>query len=93
MTEQMDALRKSASFARCTDVRPDVAEFEAYEPGLSMEEIRLRYGLERVIKLASNENSLGVPPSAREALLAALSRAHRYPQAGNPRLVSALAVR
>ena len=33
MTEQMDALRKSASFARCTDVRPDVAEFEAYEPG------------------------------------------------------------
>lgn len=36
---------------------------------------------------------LGVPPSAREALLAALSRAHRYPQAGNPRLVSALAER
>ena len=93
MTQQLDALRKSASFARCTDVRPDVAEFEAYEPGLSMEEIRLRYGLERVIKLASNENSLGVPPSAREALLAALSRAHRYPQAGNPRLVSALAER
>lgn len=93
MTEQMDAGQGKASFASCTDVRPEVAEFEAYEPGLSMEEIRLRYGLERVIKLASNENSLGVPPSARKAMLAALDRSFRYPQAGNPRLVRALAAR
>lgn len=93
MTEYMNARQGNVSFTSCTDVRPEVAEFEAYEPGLSLEEIRLRYGLERVVKLASNENSLGVPPSAQEAMQAAFSRAHRYPQAGNPRLVKALAAR
>lgn len=82
MTEGMELRQAMAPFSSCTDVRPEVAEFEAYEPGLSMEEIGLRYGLDQVIKLASNENPLGVPPSAREAMKAAICRAHRYPQGG-----------
>ena len=93
MTEGMELRQAMAPFSSCTDVRPEVAEFEAYEPGLSMEEIRLRYGLDQVIKLASNENPLGVPPSAREAMKAAICQAHRYPQGGNPKLVQALASR
>ena len=53
----------SARFTSYTDVRPEVAAFESYEPGLSIAEIASRYGLSRVIKMASNENPLGVSPA------------------------------
>ena len=72
-------------------VRPDVLEFDPYIPGLSIEEIRERYGLANIIKLASNENPLGVSPLAKKRLSANLDGAFRYTPAGTPRLVSALA--
>ena len=72
-------------------VRPEVRAFKPYQAGLSIEEIRARYGLERVIKLSSNENPLGVSPLVREALARHASQAFRYPQSGNPRLVKAIA--
>lgn len=81
----------SVSFASPWDVRPEVAAFEPYEPGLSIEEIRRKYGLDRVIKLASNENPLGVSPRVRRVLCDRADQAFRYPRAGNPRLVAALA--
>ena len=73
------------------DVRPDVRTFEAYVPGLSIEEIRQRYGLARVVKMASNENPLGASPLVQECLRRHAATAFRYPQGGNPRLVEALA--
>lgn len=78
-------------FTSPDDVRPEVAAFEPYEPGLSIEEIRRRYGLERAIKMASNENPLGVSPVVQGVLQDNVEFAYRYPQAGNPRLVAALA--
>ena len=78
-------------FSSPDDVRPEVAAFEPYEPGLSIEDIRRRYHLERVIKMASNENPLGVSPAVRAAIQDNAASAFRYPQAGNPRLVEALA--
>jgi histidinol-phosphate aminotransferase len=81
------------SFLSPDDVRPEVADFEPYEPGLAVEDIRLRYGLTRVIKLASNENPLGVSPKVLARLAEKANLAFRYPQAGNPRLVKALAER
>ncbi|MCH5276622.1 MAG: histidinol-phosphate transaminase [Desulfovibrionaceae bacterium] len=80
-------------FSSPDDVRPEVAAFEPYEPGLSIEDIRRRYHLERVIKMASNENPLGVSPVVRAALERGAASVFRYPQAGNPRLVEALAAR
>ena len=50
--------------------------------GLSIEEVRRRHRLERVVKLASNENPFGPSPLAVEAAKAALSASHRYPDAG-----------
>lgn len=79
------------SFNSFLDVRPEVEAFESYEPGLSIAEIAERYGLKRVIKMASNENPLGASPAARKAILDHASEVFRYPQAGNPRLVKALA--
>ena len=80
-----------STFTSFNDVRPEVASFESYEPGLSIAEIAERYGLDRVVKLASNENPLGVSPRVREVLCAHAGDAFRYPQSGNPRLVRALA--
>jgi histidinol-phosphate aminotransferase len=71
-------------------VRPEVLGFEPYTPGLSIEEIKARYGLSRVIKLASNENPLGASPLVQRVLRDRAGLAFRYPQAGSPRLVEAL---
>lgn len=81
----------SMPFSSPDDVRPEVAAFEPYEPGLSIEDIRRRYHLERVIKMASNENPLGASPAVRTAIQDSAASVFRYPQAGNPRLVAALA--
>lgn len=72
-------------------VRDDVREFTPYAPGLSMEEIKERYGLSRVIKLASNENPLGASPLVKRVLARKADMVFRYPRAGNPALVAALA--
>lgn len=68
-----------------------IQALDAYAPGLSIDEIRRRHGLEQVIKLASNENPLGASPLAQEAIRRHAGLAFRYPQGGNPRLTQALA--
>ncbi|MEG2172129.1 MAG: histidinol-phosphate transaminase [Desulfovibrionaceae bacterium] len=72
-------------------VRPEVARCKAYVPGLSIDEIRQKYHLDTVIKMASNENPLGTSPLVQAALQRHAAKAFRYPQGGNPRLVAALA--
>ncbi len=72
-------------------VRPEIRALEAYVPGRSIDEIREEYGLERVIKMASNENPLGVSNFVKEALGRHAGTVFRYPAGGNPRLVRALA--
>jgi histidinol-phosphate aminotransferase len=67
-------------------VRPQMAGFKPYSPGLSIDEIKKRYGLARVIKMASNENPLGTSPVVLERLKNASSLAFRYAQAGSPAL-------
>ncbi len=72
-------------------IRKEVEEFSPYEAGLSIEEIRDKYKLEKVIKLASNENPLGTSKKIIKLLEEKASYAFRYPQSGNPRLKNALA--
>ncbi|OEU66450.1 MAG: histidinol-phosphate transaminase [Desulfovibrio sp. S3730MH75] len=74
-------------------VRPDVMETKPYVPGLTIEEIKEKYGLESVIKLASNENPLGASPVAIEAINRHAPDIFRYPHNGNPRLNKAIAER
>ena len=71
-------------------VRGQIAALEPYSPGLSIDEIRQRFGLHQVFKMASNENPLGVPPLAHEAIARSANACFRYPRSGNPRLVQAL---
>lgn len=72
-------------------VREDVREFAPYVPGLSMDEIRERYGLSRIIKMASNENPLGASPLVKRVLARKADTVFRYPRSGNPALVAGFA--
>lgn len=74
-------------------VRQEILALKAYVPGLSIAEIQQKYGLGKVIKMASNENPLGMPPLACEAVKRHVGMGFRYPQGGNPRLAKAVAQR
>ena len=71
-------------------IRPEVLEFRPYSPGLGIDEIKVRFGLSNVIKMASNENPLGVSPVVQEVIKNNASLAFRYPSAGNPWLCMAI---
>ena len=49
-------------------VRKAVLEGRAYQPGTTLEQARRELGVERIIKLSSNENPLGTSPRALAAL-------------------------
>ncbi|MBU1003890.1 MAG: histidinol-phosphate transaminase [Proteobacteria bacterium] len=72
-------------------VRPEIPDFEKYHSGMAIEEIQARYGLAKVIKLASNENPLGTSPVVQHVLKQNAGMAFRYAQAGTPRLHAAIA--
>jgi histidinol-phosphate aminotransferase len=74
-------------------IRPAVAGLVPYEPGKPVEEVQRELGLERVVKLASNEGPYGPFPAAQEAIARATTELNRYPDGGSYRLRKALAER
>jgi histidinol-phosphate aminotransferase len=74
-------------------VRPALAGLIPYEPGKPVEEVQRELGLERVVKLASNEGPLGPFPQALAAIERAAAELNRYPDGGAYRLRTALAAR
>ena len=74
-------------------MRPALAGLVPYEPGKPIEEVQRELGLERVVKLASNEGPLGPFPEALAAMESVASELNRYPDGGAYRLRSALAER
>ncbi len=64
---------------------------QPYAPGTPIEEVQREYGLEDVIKLASNENALGPSPKALAAIESALPQLNLYPDGQSYYLVHALA--
>ena len=63
-------------------VPPYIDALKPYEPGRRAEDVKRAYGLDRVIKLASNENALGSSPLAMEALRSSIHDLHIYPNSG-----------
>ena len=59
--------------------RKSVDQTPVYVPGKRVEEVKRIYGLDHVIKLASNENPFGPSPKALQAAAAALQEVFRYP--------------
>jgi len=70
-----------------------VLSLEAYSPGMPIEELQRRLGVSDAIKLASNENPLGVSPRVREALAQTVANTDlaQYPDGGGFRLKQKLA--
>ena len=83
------------TLARIADsfFRPTIAGLVPYEPGKPVEEVQRELGLDRVVKLASNEGPLGPFPAALEALARGAAELNRYPDGGMYRLRTALAER
>jgi histidinol-phosphate aminotransferase len=73
--------------------RASVNGLQPYRPGKPMEEVQRELGLDRVIKLASNEGSFGPFPAALAAMTEAAQDLNRYPDGGVFRLQHALAER
>jgi histidinol-phosphate aminotransferase len=70
-----------------------VNDLVPYEPGKPVEEVQRELGLDRVVKLASNEGPYGPFPEALEAMERAVGELNRYPDGGAYRLRAALAER
>jgi histidinol-phosphate aminotransferase len=68
--------------------RPDVLRIAAYVGG----EAKLP-GVNRVIKLSSNEGPFGPPPAAQAAFSRVAAEQHRYPDGGSAELRRAIGVR
>lgn len=66
-----------------------------YQAGKPISEVAREFGLDeaRIVKLASNENPLGMPESARQAMLAAAAEIGRYPDANGFELKAAISER
>jgi histidinol-phosphate aminotransferase len=58
---------------------PELAGIVPYQPGLPIEAVQLKYGLDQVVKLASNEFPLPPFPEVDGVIAAALDRLQRYP--------------
>lgn len=72
-------------------VNPSLAKIVPYPPGKPIEEVQREFGLDSVVKLASNENPLGPSPRAVKAMLAAATDMHRYPDGAGFYLKQAIA--
>jgi histidinol-phosphate aminotransferase len=62
--------------------RPALADLRPYEPGKPAAEVRRELGLERIVKLASNEGPYGPFPSALDAIARQAPHLNRYPELG-----------
>ncbi|HEX5448647.1 MAG TPA: histidinol-phosphate transaminase [Gaiellaceae bacterium] len=73
--------------------RPSVDALTPYQPGKPVEDVQREFGLEKVVKLASNEGPFPPFPAAQAALERSIANLNRYPDGGAFRLHHALAAR
>jgi histidinol-phosphate aminotransferase len=73
--------------------RPAVAALPAYRPGRNPAELAREIGVQRAIKLASNEVAFPPLPAVLEAIAATAAETNRYPDNGATVLTGALADR
>lgn len=69
-----------------TLVRKGIMALKPYIPGKPIEEVKRELGLEEVVKLASNETSVGPSPLAVEAIIKEVKNINLYPE-GSSRLL------
>ena len=70
-----------------------IQDLQPYKAGKPIDELRRELGLKRIVKLASNENPIGVSPKAKKAMQDSLDDVCRYPSPDGFALRNALANR
>ncbi|MEJ2424570.1 MAG: histidinol-phosphate transaminase [Candidatus Thiodiazotropha sp.] len=70
---------------------PSIQSLQPYVPGKPIEELERELGIRHSIKLASNENPLGVSPKVTQALMDGMRDVARYPDGSSYRLRHRLA--
>ncbi|MFT9850404.1 histidinol-phosphate transaminase [Aneurinibacillus sp. REN35] len=73
--------------------RKQLENLGVYKPGKPIEEVKRELGLDRIIKLASNENPFGYSPYAKEAMMHEMEQITFYPEATAPMLAQKLGER
>ena len=68
-------------------VSEEILRMSAYKPGKPISETKREYGISDVIKLASNENPLGISKRVKQKIIENLDDVHRYPDASCYELV------
>lgn len=68
-----------------------VVHLPVYQPGKSVDEVKRELGLERIIKLASNENPFGSSKHAKQAILNEVNNTSIYPDGAARALTDAVA--
>ena len=71
--------------------REEIKNLQPYKPGKPIEDVKREYGLDKVIKLASNENPLGCSPKVRDAIINTLDELAIYPDGNSTDLKEILA--
>lgn len=61
-------------------IRSGLLSIKPYQPGRALSEVKRELGIQRLAKLASNENPLGPSPKAKRAVVKAAAQVHRYPE-------------
>jgi histidinol-phosphate aminotransferase len=74
-------------------LRPAIEALTPYQPGKPIEDVQRELGLERIVKLASNEGPFPPFPAALEAMQRVARELNRYPDGGIYRLHESLAAR
>lgn len=75
-----------------SELKPNqnIAQLKPYVPGKPIAELMREYGLDDIIKLASNENPLGVSPQVKQAIVDIASEVNFYPDGNSFELKQAL---
>ena len=70
-----------------------INQIDNYQPGRPIEDVARELGLDEndILKLASNENALGVSPLAKKAMKKAIDNVYRYPDGDAIELKASLA--
>lgn len=70
--------------------REEIKSLQPYKPGKPIEDVKREYGLDNVIKLASNENPLGCSEKVKEKIKEGLNNLAIYPDGNATKLKEAL---
>ncbi|MCM3617362.1 histidinol-phosphate transaminase [Sutcliffiella horikoshii] len=74
------------------DVKKQLLNLTPYQPGKTMDEVKRELGLEKIVKLASNENPYGCSPTVKQELIQHLGKAATYPDGYARELRETLAI-